>query len=67
MEFIEMEMLPNFLKFQVLGRLANSKATRHYGFIGNNHTSFHLQWKENLLNHQKVSSHYKHDRLQDFP
>ena len=29
MEFIEMEMLPNFLKFQILGRLANSKATRH--------------------------------------
>ena len=27
---------------------------------------FHLWWKENLLNHQKVSEYYEHDCLQNF-
>ena len=27
----------------------------------NNHTSFHLWWKKNLLNYQKVSNYYEHD------
>ena len=30
-------------------------------FITNNHTSFHLWWKENLVRHQKVSKYYDHD------
>ena len=31
-----------------------------YQFINNNHASFHLWWKESLLN-QKVSKYYGHD------
>ena len=31
-----------------------------------NQASFHLWWKENLLNHQKVSKYYEHDCLQSF-
>ena len=34
-------------------------------FITNNHASFHLWWKENLLNHQKVSKYYEHGCLQN--
>ena len=30
-------------------------------FIINNQASFHLWWKENLVNHQQVSKYYKHD------
>ena len=30
-------------------------------FISNNHTSFHLWWKENLVKHQKVLKHYGND------
>ena len=30
-------------------------------FIGNNHTSFHLWWIENLVKHQKVLKYYKND------
>ena len=29
-------------------------------FITNNHASFHLWWKENLLNYQKVSKYNVH-------
>ena len=35
-------------------------------FIADNHASFHLWWKENLLNHQKVSKYYEHDCLESF-
>ena len=31
-----------------------------YQFITNNHASFHLLWKKNLLKHQKVSTYYEH-------
>ena len=34
--------------------------TREF-IITNNHVSFHLWGKENLLNHQKVSKYYEHD------
>ena len=30
-------------------------------FISNNHPSFHLWWKENLVKHQKVSKYYETD------
>ena len=30
-------------------------------FITNNHGSFHLWWKENLVKYQKVSKYYVHD------
>ena len=32
-------------------------------FITNDHASFHFWWKENLLNHQKLSKYYEHDCL----
>ena len=59
-------MFSNFPRFQVLGRLATREATRICKIITNNNASFHLCWKENLLKHQKVSSHYEHDCLQKF-
>ena len=30
-------------------------------FVSNNRASFHLQWKENLVKHQKVSKDYQND------
>ena len=30
-------------------------------FVTNNHTSFHLWWKENLLNHQNVPKYYENN------
>ena len=30
-------------------------------FITNNHDSFHLRWKKNLVKHQKVSKYYDQD------
>ena len=30
-------------------------------FITNNHNSFHLWWKKNLVKHQKVSKYYDQD------
>ena len=35
-------------------------------FITNNHASFHLWWKENLVKYQKVSEYYVRDCLQNF-
>ena len=35
-------------------------------FIINNHASFHLWWKGNLVKHQKASKYYDHDCLQNF-
>ena len=37
-----------------------------YHFITNNHASFHLYRKKNLLNHQRVSNYYEQDCLQNF-
>ena len=54
-------LFPNFLRSYVLSRPAVREATRTYQFITNNHTSFNLRWKENLLKHQKVSKYYEHD------
>ena len=37
-------------------------------FITNNHPSFHLWRKENLLNHEKVSKYYEDDcRTKEIP
>ena len=41
----------SFLKSKVFSRLATRYATRVYQFITNNHASFQLWWKENLLSH----------------
>ena len=35
-------------------------------FISHNRASFHLRWKENLVEHQKVSKYYENDCLQNF-
>ena len=32
----------------------------HIMFIANKHASFRLWWKENFLEHQKVSKYYGH-------
>ena len=34
----------------------------HIMFISNNHASFDLWWKENLVKHQEVSKRYENDR-----
>ena len=59
-------MFPNFLRSLVLNSLATRECTHMYQFMTNNHTSFHLWCKENLLNHQKVSKNYENDCLQIF-
>ena len=41
---------------KIVFRLANSGGTGIYQFITNDDVSFHLWWKENLLNHQKSQS-----------
>ena len=38
---------------KILSRSVACEATRIYQIITTNHASFHLWWKENLLNHQK--------------
>ena len=53
---------PNLLRFQVLTRSASPEATCIYHFIANNHASFHLCEKENLVKHQKVSKYYNLDQ-----
>ena len=35
-------------------------------FMTNNHASFQLRWKENLLTYQNVSKYYEHRCLQNF-
>ena len=49
-----------------LSQTATREATRVYQLITNDYASFHLWWKENLRNHQKVSNYYEHDCLQNF-
>ena len=49
-------IFPNFPRSSLLGR----SATGIYQFITNNDASFHLWWKENLLNYQKVSKYYEY-------
>ena len=51
----------NFLRFEVLSRTATREAIFIYQLITNNHASFHLWLKENLLNHQKVTKYYELD------
>ena len=53
-----------FHKF--LSRSVSREATCIYQFIFNNHATFHLRSKENLLNHKKFSKYYEHDCLQNF-
>ena len=49
-------IFPNFPRSSPLGR----SATGIYQFITNNDASFHLWWKKNLLNYQKVSKYYEY-------
>ena len=51
----------NFLRSSVLSHLVTFEATHIFQFITADHVSFHLCWKENLLNHEKVSKYYEHD------
>ena len=44
------------MKFQILDCLVIFETNRMYLFITNNHASFHLWWKKNLFNHQKVQN-----------
>ena len=57
-------IIPNFLRCYVLSRSATFEATHTSQFITNNHASFHLWRKDNLLNHQRVSVYYEHACLQ---
>ena len=41
--------------------MATREVTRIYQFITDTHFSFHLRWKEKLLNHQIISKYYEHD------
>ena len=50
----------------MLSYSATREAICIYQFIINKHASFQLRWKENLLNHQKVSNYYEHGCLQNF-
>ena len=59
-------LFPNFLRSEVLSFSATHETIRICQFIINKHASFHLWWKKNLLNHQKVSKYYEHDCLQNF-
>ena len=55
MKFLIFLIFPNFLS-----RVGAREAVCIYQFFANNHGSFHLWLKENLLNHQEVSQHYEH-------
>ena len=59
-------MFTIFLRSLVLSRLVICKTIQMYEFITSNYSSFHLWWKKNLLNYQKVSKYYEHDCLQNF-
>ena len=58
--------LGNNFEIFLLSRSATGEATHIYQFITNNHASFHLCWKDNLLSHQKLSKYYEHDCLKNF-
>ena len=62
-DFSDSSYFPKILSLKSFG---NSWATRTYQFITNNHASFPLTWKENLLKHQQVSKFFYHDCLQVF-
>ena len=55
-----MEILLIFPNFRRSLSSAICEATCIYQFLTNNHPSFHLWRKENLLNHQKVLKCYEH-------
>ena len=50
----------------LLNRSTTREVTCIFQFITNNHTSFHLWSKQNLLNHQIVSKYYENDCLESF-
>ena len=59
MKFWDFPDFFSFLKFFWVVR----QIVRQLGytmFIANNHTSFHLRWKENLVKYQKVLKYYVH-------
>ena len=71
-------IFPNFLRYFFScvgneGRLAANMVVRqllrqlvYTMSVSNNHPSFHLWWKENLVKHQKVSKYYENILLQFF-
>ena len=46
----------------MLSRSATREATRMYHVLSNNHDSFHLWWKENLVKQQKISKYNGQNR-----
>ena len=56
----------NFLGFPSLKLFDNWWSSWYIPVITNNHASFHLWWKENLLKHRKVSGYYELDRVSYF-
>ena len=52
-------IFPNFLRPEFLSRLETPETTIINQFITNNHVLFHLLWKKNLPNHQKVLTYYE--------
>ena len=48
-------IFPNINKSWVVRQLTYTM------FISNNHTPFHLWWKEHLVKHQRVSKYYEND------
>ena len=59
-------IFPNFLRSYALSRSATREETGIYQFVTKSHASFHLWWKKNLLNYQKVSNYYQHYCVQNF-
>ena len=44
-------------------KMTSSKLNK--GLFANNHASFHMWWKKNLLNYQNVSKYYEHGCLEN--
>ena len=61
--FCNIFWIPKILSLKLFGN--SRERTLICQFVINKHTSFHLWWKENLLNH-KFSKQYEHDCLQNF-
>ena len=61
-----MFVLEKFCKTKIIAwkikwSISTGHSERIYQFTSNNRASFHLWWKENLFNHQKVTKYYEHD------
>ena len=66
MRFCDFLVSSSFSKILSIKSFGTCETTHIYQFITNNQTSFHLCWKKNLVNHQRVSKYYEHNCLQNF-